>query len=266
MVGKKLLVLFLLLISISYACHEKENNIALVTTSSVEADLKEQVSKYPDSLPLRVKLIQLYSDSSDYKNATKVIDDAIKRDSANPELWNIKGSVLYQSEDTMGAITAFERAISIIPLPDYLISIGSLYAQTKNPKALQLADDLLGDKNAKAEKEAFFIKGLYYSYTGEKARSIEFFDHCIQMNYTFMPAYREKGISLYDLGKYDEAITVLTRAVTIQNSFDEGYYWLGKCDEKLNKKQEAIDNYKTALLYDKDFVEARNALNHLTSK
>ncbi len=36
--------------------------------------------------------------------------------------------------------------------------------------------------------------------------------------------------------KYEDAIKVLKRAVTIQNNFDEGYYWMGKCYEKLNKK------------------------------
>jgi tetratricopeptide (TPR) repeat protein len=57
----------------------------------------------------------------------------------------------------------------------------------------------------------------------------------------------------------------LKRAVTIQNNFDEGYYWLGKCYEKLNKIAEAKQSYQNALLYDKDFIEAREALNRLDS-
>ncbi len=55
----------------------------------------------------------------------------------------------------------------------------------------------------------------------------------------------------------------MKRAVTIQNNFDEGYYWMGKCYEKLNKKDEAIQSYQNALLYDKDFIEAREALDRL---
>jgi tetratricopeptide (TPR) repeat protein len=78
-----------------------------------------------------------------------------------------------------------------------------------------------------------------------------------------MYAYREKGIALYQEKKYEEAIKVLSRGVTLQNNFDEGYYWMGKCYEKLNKKDEAIQSYQNALLYDKDFIEARKALERL---
>ena len=78
-----------------------------------------------------------------------------------------------------------------------------------------------------------------------------------------MFAYREKAIALYDQGKYEAALKVLDKAVTIQNNFDEGYYWLGNCFKKLNRKQEAIESYQTALMYDKNFIEARDSLKTL---
>ena len=78
-----------------------------------------------------------------------------------------------------------------------------------------------------------------------------------------MYAYREKAIALYNLSKYNDALKVLKRAVTIQNNYDEGYFWMGKCYEKLNQKDEAIQSYQSALLYDKNFTEAREALKRL---
>ncbi len=265
MISLKWRALFFVLLTIQLSCKEKdpESNENIGTLPTVQS-LTNALEKYPDSLQLRIKLVQLYSDSSNYNKALKIVNDGLARDTLNPDLWDIKASVLYQSEDTLGAIKAFEKALSIIPLPDYMISLGSLYAQTKNSKALKIADDLLGNTSAKTQKEALFIKGLYFSYAGDKLKSIDFFNKCIDMDYTYMFAYREKGVSLYDMGKYNDAIAVLNKAVTIQNSFDEGYYWLGRCYEKLNLPQDAIDNYKTALLYDKDFVEAKEALNKLT--
>ena len=114
--------------------------------------------------------------------------------------------------------------------------------------------------------EAFFIKGLYFNYTGEKEKAIVFFDKCISIEYTYMIAYREKAIALYDMGKYQDAVTVLNKAVTLQNNFDEGYYWLGRCLEKQNNPADAIDNYKTALMYSPDYIEAKTALEKLTAK
>ena len=129
-----------------------------------------------------------------------------------------------------------------------------------------IADALILANKAKAQKEAIFIKGLYYNYTGDKKKAIALFDSCLRIDYTYMFAYREKAIAMYDQGKYEEAAQVLIRAVTVQNNFDEGYYWLGQCYEKLNRKDEAIESYQKALLYDKDFVEAREALERLGVK
>ena len=44
------------------------------------------------------------------------------------------------------------------------MSLGSLYAQTKNPMAITMADALLKVPKGNAEKQALFIKGLILSY------------------------------------------------------------------------------------------------------
>jgi tetratricopeptide (TPR) repeat protein len=128
-----------------------------------------------------------------------------------------------------------------------------------------MADALLTSK-ASAATEAYFIKGLYYSYNNEKERSIPFFDKCLQINYTYMNAYTEKALALCDLKKYTEALAVLDKGLTLQNNYDEGYYYKGQVLEKLNKPQEAIEAYQSALLYDPDYAEAKDALAKLGVK
>ena len=148
-------------------------------------------------------------------------------------------------------------------MPEYLVALGTVYAETKNPKSLIIADALLKANRVKSGKDAMFVKGLYYSYTNDKKKAINYFDSSLQMDFTYMFSYREKAIALYDLGKYEEALEVLKKAVTIQNNFDEGYYWMGKCFEKLGRKDDAIQSYQTALLYDKNFTEAKEALEKI---
>jgi TolA-binding protein len=41
---------------------------------------------------------------------------------------------------------------------------------------------------------------------------------------------------------------------------------MGKCYEKLSKTNEAIESYKTALRYNKDYIEASDALGKLGVK
>jgi tetratricopeptide (TPR) repeat protein len=232
----------------------------------LEKELKDAIAKYPDSILLKETLIQYYQDNGNIDMALAETNNAIKKDSTDPRFWDKKAELYLLQDDTANAIHCFEKAIEIFPDPQYIMSAGWLYAQTKNPNALVMADAFLIGKNARAEKEANLIKGLYYSATGNKTKAISFFDNCLAQDYTYMNAYREKAIALYDQAKYDEAIKVLTRAVTLQNKFDEGYYWLGRCFEKLNNTNDAIESYKNALLYNPDYVEAKDALGKLGAK
>ena len=254
-------------ISIVFSCNNNEGAVSATAGENQQLQqLKQNIAKYPDSLLLVEKLIQYYRDAGAYDSALAVTANAIKKAPELASLWDIKATLHFENGDTINAIKSFERAVNIYPLPEYVMSLGTLYAQTKNSKALTMADALAFADKAKAGKEADFIKGLYYNYAGDKKKAIALFDSCIRLDYTYMFAYREKAIALYDQGKYQDALKVLERAVTIQNNFDEGYYWMGNCYKKLNKKEEALQSYHTALMYDKDFIEARDSLKTLEGK
>jgi len=262
-------IILSLLISIGflYSCKTKDKvKVQPSDKASQEQTLKDSINKYPDSLALWESLIELYSDSGNYKKAIEITGVVLKKDSSNVDLWDTQARLYYEDGDTLSAIKAYEQALKIFPMPDYMVSLGTLYAQTKNPKALAMADALQKTNDVKMHVDASFIEGLYNEFLGQKAKAIPFFDKCIQLDYTYMYAYREKAICYYDLGKYNDALTILTKAITVENSFDEGYYWMGKVLEKLNRKDEAIQNYQLALMYDKDFTEAREALNRLQGK
>ena len=215
---------------------------------------------------LEENLIQYYRENGNYHNALKEVNNAIQKDTANPRLWQIKAMLHVENEDTIEAISSFEKTVRLFPTASDIISLGTLYAETKNPASLKMADALVAIDNNKAEKEALFIKGLYYSATNEKEKAINFFDKCLAINYSFMYAYREKCIALYDLGKYNEALEVITKAITLQNGYEEGYYYEGRCLEKLNRMADAIESYQTALMYAPDYIEARQALARLGVK
>lgn len=251
---------------INVSCNNSnDDNVQSSTEITPKESLKNAIKEFPDSLTLVQNLIEMYSDEGDYDSALSLTDLQIKKDSGNAYLWNMKATLLFENEDTLNAIRSLEHAINIYPMPEYLVALGTVYAETKNLKSLTIADALLKANKVKSGKDAMFVKGLYYSYTNDKKKAITYFDSSLQMDFTYMFSYREKAIALYDLGKYEEALDVLKKAVTIQNNFDEGYYWMGKCLEKLGRKDDAIQSYRTALLYDKNFTEAREALNKINA-
>ena len=259
----KFICFFLILVFFQFCNTKKDAEPQNKTELSQEDFLKNAIKQYPDSLKLIENLSAYYLDVQNYDAALAQINNAIDKDSNNAQLRDYQSIIYAAKGDTMEAIKSLENAITILPDPQYVIGLGALYAQTKNPLALTMADALLMADKAAAQKEAYFIKGIYYSYINEKEKAIPFFDKAISIQYTFMDAYLEKGIALYDLKKYSEAATVLEKAVTIQNNFDRGYYYLGRCFEKLNKKEEAIEAYQMALQYDPNYLEAKDALGKL---
>jgi len=232
-------------------------------TLTQEASLQAAVKQYPDSLPLLENLLKYYSDNDKDSLGLISIDRAIARDSSNPALWDMRSIMFTALADTLNAIRSLEHAVALYSDPQYVIGLGSLYAETKDIKALAMADALLNADKAHAAKEAWFIKGLYYSFSNMKEKAIPFFDKALNEDYGFMNAYEEKALALYDLKRYREAADVLNKAVTLQNNFDEGYYYLGQCYEKLGQKEDAANAYRKALMYDPSYTEASDALARL---
>ena len=257
-----LLIFFIIIVS----CNNNDDLNKKPQPVNSKEHLKTLIRQYPDSLMLVQNLIETYRNEASYDSAIALTDKEIKKDSGNAYLWNMNATLQFENDDTISAIRSLEHAVNIYPLPEYLVALGTVYAEVKNAKSLMIADALLKTNKLKAGKDAFFVKGLYYSYTGDKKKAINFFDSSLSLDFTYMFAYREKAIALYDMGKYDLALQTLKRAVTIQNNFEEGYYWMGKCYEKLRQPDNAIQSYQNALLYDKNFTEAREALEKLQSE
>jgi tetratricopeptide (TPR) repeat protein len=245
------------------SCTNNEKASQELPAESREEQLIKNIERYPDSALLKENLLQYYREAGNYDKAIGFVDGELKKDSLDPRWWDIKGTLHMEDADTLKAILAYENAIRIYPDPQYVMALGVLYAQKKDARALEMGKALLVATKAKAEKEAYFIMGLYQTNAGNKKKALELFDQCLAISYTYMPAYIEKAIILIDVQSYTEALAVLDKAVTLQNNFDQGHYYRGVCLEKLKRTQEAIEAYKLALLYDPEYIEAKNALSRL---
>ncbi len=254
---------FFLLLSviIFFACQDGQKKPILNVNVSEEDSLQKLVNQYPDSTIIREDFIQFFREHGEYSKAISQTDQAIRKDSLNDRMWYIKGILQSENSDTAAAVLSLEKAFSLKPNADYLLKLANLYALTKNFKAIQLADAL--SKYDIAAEKLLYIKGSYYLAINDKTKGIYFMDQALQINFTFMEAYREKAIALYDQQKYASALQVLNKAVTLQNSFEEGYYYIGLCLEKLNRNEEAIEAYQKALMYDSGYEEAKIALQRL---
>ncbi len=253
---------YLILIILALSCNTapKKEVVIPPPLPTEEQDIKNAIAQFPDSMLLKENLIQYYRENDDYTKAIAEVNYSISTDSSNARYWHIKAVLHFENDDTLQAIYSFEKELNIQPNTTAIISLGTLYAQSKNKQAIELANLLIANFKSTSEKEAYFIKGLYYSAIKDNTQAIDFFDRCIKLDFTFMESYREKSIALYNLQKYNEAIAVLNRAVTLQNNYSEGYYYLGLCYERINNTEAAAASLQKALLYNPNDEEAKIAL------
>ena len=260
-------VIFIFIVALFFACNNTETN----TTSSkantaIPADekkLRDETAKHPDSLALTENLILYFRENGNYTQAIAETNTVLLKDSLNNNFWDLKARLLSENGDTLLAIPAWEKVVFLKPLPENVITLGTIYALTKNEAAITMADGLLQSSKANAQTQAYLIKGIYYSTLGNTLKAIEMLNMSLKIDYTNLLAYREKAICLYNAQQYVEALKALELSVALNKNNEEAYYWMGRCYEKLSKKDIAIQNYQLALAIDKNYIEAKDALGKL---
>lgn len=253
-----------LLILVLYACNGGDKTNQDAGNNSRESSLRAAMNAFPDSLLMAENLIQYYRDNGDQSAAIHLADSlANGRFQKNARIWHIKAILHFENEDTAQALKALEQTVAREPSPDYMTELGILYAHTGNPGAQAIADSLMATDADRLGHQSWYIRGLYHAAIGEKKIAINCFDQSIAQSLTFTEPYREKALVLYDMGLYEDALGVLDKCVALNNSFDEGHYYRGRCLEKLKRYDEAKEAYQTALLYDPGYHEAILALDRL---
>lgn len=171
-----------------------------------------------------------------------LLKQLILKDSLNPELWQ----QLYQKQldkgDSAGATGSLMYYTTLEPgNSGAWLELAWILAARKDPRALSVADSLLTLPDESVRTKARYMKGLYFENTGQTDRALAIFDSVILGNYTFTDAYMEKGVILYDQGKYDLALKTFRQAFLIRKNDPEIYLWISRCHEGLGERDEAED-------------------------
>jgi tetratricopeptide (TPR) repeat protein len=244
----------------------EEHALSLVTLlikkdeSAAITFIEQALKKLPQSIALKISLARGYQQKGNLQKSLAICNDVLQKFPGQIDALLLKADLLKESGKNEEAITLLEKAYTYAPFDAELShNLAFEYAEAKNPKVLSLADSLIKADSLEGHAEPYYFKGIYFSNKGNTAEAIKQFDEAIRHNYNFMNAYINKGIVYYDQKKYNEAQKVFSLAASINPAFADSYYWLGKCEEALNKKEEAKLNYLRAYGLDKTMTEAKEA-------
>ena len=258
------------LLSLIICCNTK-NNDNTVNVSSKDISIPKEVNKLilalkkdTNNVELKLKIYKSLDSLGIHIIALQYIDELIKNDSLNNDYWLKRGQLCKQLEDTTAALKAFRYAARIYPTPMALMELANLYAETKNPLAIKVSNQLMqmnpdGNYNA----QSYFFIGVYYSKISDNKNALIAFNKSNESDFSFTETYIEKGVLLYNEKKYQDALKVFKQLTSISQTNADGYYWQAKCFEKQNNKVVAIELYKKSLMLNSKLVEADVALNRL---
>lgn len=251
------LCIYLLSGSFFFACNggDKPEQSEKAADLAAVATLQKKLQLAPDSLGIRYQLMNALAKTGDYKAAILQNDTLLLDDDGNAPVLYRRGSILLESGDTAAAITALKQSSAVAPMfSEPLLQLAAIYANQGNAEAVQIADTLIkGSQEIRTTSQARFIKGLYYSNINNNPAALAAFDECIQNDYTFLEAYIEKGLLLFDEKRYQEALPVFERAIQVSNTFAEAYYQAGRTQEALGNEAAAKDYFQKANGLDKSF-------------
>lgn len=260
-------IAFLVVLAAFFSCKGKNETSGEKDAKALSPETEnmiQQVKLHPDSTGLRLQLAAMLDSAAHYKEALSQMDSLISRDSLNYGLWYSKAQVWEHSGDTTSAIRDYERALRIYPAPEAQLSLASLFAERKDPKALIVCENInrlrLGREY---DAHCAFIAGVYYARTGDTTKAIQQLNNCVAANYTYMEAYIEKGLVYFDNKAYDKALEVFKFASSINTLYADAYYYQARSYEMMGKKDSAVLRFKQALSLDKSMTQAKDKLQQL---
>lgn len=226
--------------------------------------LQEALKKIPGSIGLHILLAKGYESKNQLNKALAIADDIIKQYPGELDALMLKSEILRQQNRTNEAVSILETAHSYAPGDvDLVHQLAFEYAEAKNPKVLSLCDSLIKADVERRHAEPYYFKGLYYENTGNWRQAIQYFDEAISHDFNFLDAYMDKGQTYYDQKKYADALKTFKLTQTVFPSEPLPYYWIGKTQQALGKKDEARLNYQRAYGLDKTLTEAKDSADRL---
>lgn len=226
--------------------------------------LLEALKELPESIFMQLSLARLYDEQNKTNEALTVCDAILEQQHDQVNALMLKSELFQKKGDTTGSTAALEKAYQLVPdNMDIGYKLAYQYAENKNAKVITLTDSLIAKDSLKLHAEPYYVKGMYYSNTGDRAKAIQLFNETIRMDYNFLNAYIEKGKIFLEQKKVADALKTFQLANTISPAFADAWYWIGRCQEALGQKEDAKLSYEKAYSLDKTFTEAKEAADSL---
>ncbi len=267
--------------------------LAMQTGAGAEAvtKLERSLAFRPNYLPAIEALGAAFAALGDFEKSVGCFEHAAAEKADSPEAHYNLGHSLFRLGRYTKAVAAFRQAIALKPAYDdagYLLAVALrldqkfpaaavAYAklierQPRNARALDEYGGVLVELGRIPEAEAVIRRAiaaapnmanpytnlgrLYNTDVARAADCLALHDQALARNPNYAEAHNNRGVALYTLSRFDEAVASFGTAIALKPALAEAYNNLGNAKIKIGDAAAAVSQYQEAIARNPDYAEA----------
>jgi tetratricopeptide (TPR) repeat protein len=224
--------------------------------------IKKAITINPNDVKAHLKVAKLFLYLQQHETAIQELNFVLRKDVYNPEAYFLKAMVYKDRKDTAHAISNFQTTLQVAPdYKDAVVQLGLLYSAKNDPLAIRYLDNAyLIDSN---DVFPIFARGEYYLNNKDTVRAKQEFRKCIVRNTHYIDAYFNLGFIYLQQDSLDKAFRQYDLVTKLDPTNPAGFFNRGLCNEMLNRPQDAVLDYRKALVIDSGYQSPKKALQRL---
>lgn len=200
---------------------------------------------------------------NDNQKAFDEINTVLRKDPYNPEAYFLKGMVYKNMNDTPKSISSFQTAVQVDPgYQPAILQLAMIYAAKNDDLAIKYYDNAFAADTT--QMVALHGKAMYFQEHNQAEKAKEVYRNIIMHDDQYADAYFNRGWLLMQQDSLAKAEKQFDFVTKIEPNNAEAYYNRGVCKELLKRPSEALNDYKQAIEFDPEYVEAKAALKRLS--
>lgn len=227
--------------------------------------LEKALALNPNDKRAHLKLAKMFLFIKEYNKAFAEINTVLRQDVYNPQGYFLKGMIYKDMKDTAKAISNFQTAAEVAPdFREAVLQLGIMYSGMNDKTALQYYDKAFAMDST--DVFPLYGKGVYYQNREDYEQAKIEYIKTIKQDRYYVNAYYNIGYIYMQQDSLEKAMRQYDIITKLEPDNPEGYLNRGLCYELMGRKEEAIIDYKQALVFDEDYKDAKEGLARLVAK
>ena len=225
-------------------------------------DAKMAVSLKPHLTQMWQLLGSLYYQTSNLIDAIEALRNAHKNEPNNLAFMVQLGEFLRQGNEVSEAINILEKATELAPEDaNAWTNLGVAFQQEKRITDAKIAYEKALALNPKSAAISSNL-GAMAREAGELESALGYFEKALEIEPNLAEAHSNLGSTLQGLGRLDEAEASYKQAIALQPDFANAHSNLGNTLKRLGRLDEAEASYTQAIALQPDFANAHSNLGN----